>query len=99
MHTVHLPFFTLLCRLGQIPNFVHLFSYYHVNILIVFTSQAEEEFMKEALKRLEMTPVMHERKEINLVLSNDSQIDGHDESNFVFTDISTSLNEKVMYEI
>ena len=42
-----------------------------------------------------MPPVMTERKEIDMVLGEDSQIDGHDESNFVFTDISTSTNDRV----
>ena len=42
-----------------------------------------------------MPPVMTERKEIDMVLREDPQIDGHDESNFVFTDISTSTNDRV----
>ena len=51
-----------------------------------------------ALKRLEMPAVMHERQEINMVLREDPDIDGHDESSFVFTDISTSDTDRVIFK-
>ena len=53
--------------------------------------------MEEALKRLEMPVVMHKRKEIDMVLQRDPDIEGHDESNFIFTDISTSANDRVLF--
>jgi len=56
--------------------------------------QAEKLIMEEALKRLEMPVVMHKRKEIDMVLQKDPDIEGHDESNFIFTDISTSANDR-----
>lgn len=55
--------------------------------------------MEDALKRIEMPPIMHRRKDIDMVLREDRNIEGHDESNFIFTDISTSANERVMYQI
>ena len=55
--------------------------------------------MEDAVKRLEMPPIMHSRKDINMVLRKDANIEGHDESNFIFTDISTSANERVLYQI
>ncbi len=42
-----------------------------------------------------MPAVMTERKEIDMVIKNDPEINGHDDSNFIFTDISTSCNDRV----
>ena len=53
--------------------------------------------MEEALKRLDMPVIMHKREEIDMVLQEDSDIEGHDESNFIFTDISTSANDRVLF--
>ena len=53
--------------------------------------------MEEALKRLDMPVIMHKRKEIDMVLQEDPDIEGHDESNFIFTDISTSANDRVLF--
>eukprot|EP00794_Sanderia_malayensis_P015386 gene15386-16965_t len=56
--------------------------------------EAEANIRNEAKKRLKMPPVMKERKEIDMIIKEDTEIDGHDESNFVFTDISTSCNDR-----
>ena len=44
-----------------------------------------------------MPDVKLERKEIDFVIQNDPEIEGHDESKFIFTDISTSKNEMVKH--
>ena len=41
---------------------------------------------------------MKERKEINMVLQKNPEIDGHDESNFIFTDISKTATNRVSYK-
>ena len=46
-----------------------------------------------------MPPIMHKRKEIDFVLRRDPDIDGHDESNFVFTDISSTATERVCCQL
>ncbi|XP_065061109.1 small ribosomal subunit protein mS22-like [Rhopilema esculentum] len=55
--------------------------------------EEEKNIREKALKRLQMPDVKFERKEIDFAIQNDPEIEGHDESKFIFTDISTSKNE------
>ena len=42
-----------------------------------------------------MPPVMDERQEINEVIEENDELAQFSESNFVFTDISTNVNDRV----
>ena len=69
-----------------------------VEIVILCSSplnQAESEAEQKAEKLLQMPPVMDEREEIYEVLENDNRLESFDQSSFVFTDISTSVTDRV----
>ena len=50
---------------------------------------------KKAESLLEMPPVMDERQKINEVLEQNDELAHFSESSFVFTDISTSVSDRV----
>ena len=58
-------------------------------------SQAQHKIEEKAANVLEMPPVMDERQEINEVIEQNDELAHFSESNFVFTDISTSENDRV----
>ena len=58
-------------------------------------SQAQHKIEEIAGNVLEMPPVMDERQEINEVIEENEELAHFSESNFVFTDISTSENDRV----
>lgn len=57
--------------------------------------QAQEEVERKAEHLLEMPPVMEERQEINEVLEQNDELACYSESRYVFTDISTSVCDRV----
>jgi len=50
---------------------------------------------KKAEDLLEMPPVMEERQEINEVIEQNDDLAHFSESSYVFTDISTSVSDRV----
>lgn len=50
---------------------------------------------EQAKKRLQMPPVLPERKPIDDVLSEDKILDGMDTAKYVFTDITYSIPHRV----
>lgn len=61
----------------------------------VASSQATEVAMEQAQKRLQMPPVLPERKPINDVLCVDKILDGMDTAKYVFTDITYNIPHRV----
>ena len=57
--------------------------------------QEFDDKISEAKKILKMPPVMIERTEINEMISNDEILNGYEDFNVVFTDISEDLLEHV----
>lgn len=68
-------------------HFVHLYSF--------VSSQATENAIEHAKKRLQMPPILPERKPINDVLCVDTILDGMDTAKYVFTDITYSIPHRV----
>ncbi|XP_020630517.1 28S ribosomal protein S22, mitochondrial-like [Orbicella faveolata] len=56
--------------------------------------EAQHEIKEKAANVLEMPPVMDERQEINEVIEENDELAHFSESNFVFTDISTSVDDR-----
>ena len=63
--------------------------------ILIFSLQAQEEVERKAEHLLEMPPVMEERQEINEVLEQNDELACYSESHYVFTDISTSVCDRV----
>ena len=63
--------------------------------ILIFSFQAQEEVERKAERLLEMPPVMEERQEINEVLEQNDELACYSESRYVFTDISTSVCDRV----
>lgn len=59
------------------------------------SSKLREAATQEAETLLQMPPVLEEREEINMVLSDDRTLQGLETANIVFTDISYGLSERV----
>lgn len=59
------------------------------------SSQATEIAIEHAKKRLQMPPVLPERKPISDVLCVDTILDGMDTAKYVFTDITYSIPHRV----
>ena len=57
--------------------------------------QLLEETAKKAKERLKMPPLMNERKPIEKVLSYNPEISGFDNTNYVFTDITYGMSNRV----
>ena len=68
--------------------FLYIFMYF-------FWFKAQHEIEGKAEKLLQMPPVMEERQEINEVLEENKDIGHFSESSYVFTDISTSVCNRV----
>lgn len=51
--------------------------------------------MEQAKKRLQMPPVLPERKPINDVLCVDKMLDGMDTAKYIFTDITYNIPHRV----
>ncbi|XP_031556842.1 28S ribosomal protein S22, mitochondrial-like [Actinia tenebrosa] len=56
--------------------------------------EAEKETKARAEELLDMPPVMEERQEIDEVIDIDERLSGYDTANYVFTDISTSVDDR-----
>lgn len=63
--------------------------------MLLFISQATEIAMEQAKKRLQMPPVLPERKPINDVLCVDKMLDGMDTAKYIFTDITYNIPHRV----
>ncbi|KAK2556394.1 28S ribosomal protein S22, partial [Acropora cervicornis] len=60
--------------------------------------KAQEEVERKAEHLLEMPPVMEERQEIHEVLEQNDELACYSESRYVFTDISTSVCDRIMFQ-
>ena len=61
-------------------------------------SQAQHDIEEKAANVLEMPPVVDVRQEINEVMEKNDELAHFSESNFVFTDISTSVDDRVRHK-
>ncbi|KAL9971025.1 hypothetical protein ACROYT_G023502, partial [Oculina patagonica] len=59
--------------------------------------EAQHEIEEKAENVLEMPPVMDERQEINEIIEENDELAHFSESIFVFTDISTSVNDRTRF--
>ena len=54
-----------------------------------------DEISRRADELLSMPPIMVEREPIDELIANDSDLDGYEHCNLIFTDISEDLNQNV----
>lgn len=89
-------------QLQQVPYYkpqnltlLHSTHYCHLHHQSFLCWQATELATEEAKKRLQMPPILSERKPIHDVLSEDKILDGMDTAKYVFTDITYSIPHRV----
>ena len=57
--------------------------------------QIQDDAIERGKGRLQMPPTMKCREDVEHLLSDDSEIDGYEQHNYVFTDISYNLPDRV----